>query len=68
MENSENARVSFLARQCRNLSTTIIGGNIKIIGNVIGVKMSTVKTGTGGLLWYAHVSELIRQQSCKLKN
>ncbi len=53
-----NARVSFLARQCRNLSRSIIGGNLKIIGSVLGVEMSTVKTGVGGLLWHAHVSEL----------
>ncbi len=58
MENSGNARVSFLARQCRNLSRSKIGGNFKIIGNVLGVEMSTVKTGAGGLLWHAHVSEL----------
>ncbi len=35
-----------------------IGGNLKIIGNVLGVKMSTVKTGAGRLLWHAHVFEL----------
>ncbi len=35
-----------------------IGGNFKIIENVLGVEMSTVKTGVGGLLWHAHVSEL----------
>ncbi len=29
-----------------------------IIGNVLGVEMSTVMTGAGGLLWHAHVSEL----------
>ncbi len=58
MENSGNVRVSFLARQCRNLSRSIIGGNLKIIGNVLGVEMSTVKTGVGRLLWHAHVSEL----------
>ncbi len=58
MENSGNARVSFLARQCRNLSRSIIGGNLKIIGNVLGVEMSTVKTGVGGLSWLVHVSEL----------
>ncbi len=58
MENSENARVSFLARQCRNSSRSITGGNLKIRGNVLGVEMSTVKTGTGGLLWHAHVSEV----------
>ncbi len=58
MENSGNARVSFLARQCRNLSRSIIGGNLKIIGNVLGVEMSTVKTSAGGLLWHAYVSEL----------
>ncbi len=44
--------------QCRNLSRSIIGGNLKIIGNALGVEMSTVKTGAGGLLWHAHVSEL----------
>ncbi len=49
MENSGNARVSFLARHCRNLSRSIIGENLKIIGNVLGVEMSTVKTGAGGL-------------------
>ncbi len=58
MENNGNARVSFLARQCRNISRSIIGGNRKIIGNVLGIEMSTVKTGAGGLLWYAHVYEL----------
>ncbi len=58
MENSENSRVSFLARQCRNLSRSILGGNLKIIGNVLSVEMSTVKTGAGRLLWHAHVSEL----------
>ncbi len=52
MENNMNARVSFLARQCRNLSRSKIGGNLKIIGNVL------VKTGVGGLLWHSHVSEL----------
>ncbi len=55
---SGNARVSFLFRQCKNLSRSIIGGNLKIIGSILGVEMSTVKTGAGGLLWYAHVSEL----------
>ncbi len=35
-----------------------MGGNLKIIGNVLGVEMSTVKTCVGGLLWHAHVSEL----------
>ncbi len=35
-----------------------IGGNLKIIENVLGVEMSTVKTGVGGLLWHARVSEL----------
>ncbi len=58
MENSGNARVSVLARQCRNLSRSIIGGNLKIIGNVLGVEMPTVKTGVGGLLWHTHVSKL----------
>ncbi len=58
MENSEKSRVSFLVRQCRNLSRSIIEGNFKIICNVLGVEMSTVKTGSGGLLWHAHVSEL----------
>ncbi len=58
MENSENTRVSFLARQCKNLSRSIIGRNLNIIGNVLGVEMSTIKTGAGGLLWHAHVSEL----------
>ncbi len=57
-ENSVNARVSFMVRQCRNISRSIIGGNLKIIGNVLGVEMSTVKTCVGGLLWHAHVSEL----------
>ncbi len=46
------------ARQCRNLSRSIIGGNLKIIGNILGVEMSTVKTGAGGLLWQTHVSGL----------
>ncbi len=58
MENSENARVSFLAKICRNLSRSIIGGNLKIIGNALGVEMSAVKTGSGVLMWHAHVSEL----------
>ncbi len=59
MENSDNAaRMSFLARQCRNLPISIIGGNLNIIVNVLGVEMSTVNTGAGGLLWHAHVSEL----------
>ncbi len=58
MENSGNARVSFKGRQCRNLSRSIIGGNLKIIGNVLGVEMSTVKTGAVGLLWYVHVFEM----------
>ncbi len=58
MENSGNARVSFLAMQCRNLSRSIIGGNLTIIGNVLGVEMSTIETGVGWLLWHAHVSEL----------
>ncbi len=58
MENSGNARVSFLAKQCRNLSRSIIGGNLKIIGNLLGVEMSTVKTGVGGMLWHARVSEM----------
>ncbi len=58
MENSGNARVRFLARQCRNLSRSIIGGNLKIIGDVLGVEMSTIKTGAGRLLCNAHVSEL----------
>ncbi len=58
VKNSGNARVSFLASQCRNLSRSIIGGNLKIIRNVLGVKMSNVKTGAGGLLWHAHVTEL----------
>ncbi len=31
---------------------------LKIIGSVLGVEMSTVKTSAGGLLWHAHVSEL----------
>ncbi len=39
-------------------SKSIIGGNFKIIGNVLGVDLSIVKTGAGGLLWQAHVSEL----------
>ncbi len=58
MENSGNARVIVLARQCRNLSRSIIGGNLKIIGNVLGIEMFTVKIGAGGLLWHAHISEL----------
>ncbi len=58
MENSGNSRVSFLARQCRNLSRSIIVGNLNIIGNVLSEEISTLKTGVGGLLWYAHVSEL----------
>ncbi len=58
MKNSENARVSFLARKCRNLSRSIIGGNLKIIGSVLDVEMSTVKAGAGRLLWNAHLSEL----------
>ncbi len=58
MEKSGNARVSFLARQCRNLSRSIIGRNLKIIGNLLGLEMSSVKTCVGGLLWHAHVSEL----------
>ncbi len=58
MENSDNVRVCFLARQCRNLPRSIIRGNFKIIGNVLGVEMSTFKTGAGGLLWNAHVFEL----------
>ncbi len=58
MENSDNARISFLARQCRNLSRSIIGGNLKITGSVLGVEMSTIKARDGGLLWHAHVSEL----------
>ncbi len=58
MENRANARVNFLARQCRNSSRSIIGGNLKIIENVLGVEMSTVKASAGGLLWHAHVSEL----------
>ncbi len=58
MENSENARVRFLDRQCRHLQRSIIGGNLKIIGNVLAVDMSTVKTGDGEMLLHAHVSEL----------
>ncbi len=45
--------------QCKNLSRSVIGANIKIIVNVLGVEMSTVKTGAGGLLWHAHISELL---------
>ncbi len=56
VKNSGNARISFLARQCRNLSRSIIGENLKIKGNVLGVEI--IKTGAGGLLWHAHVSEL----------
>ncbi len=41
MKNSGNARVSFLSRQCRILSRSIRGGNLKIIGNVLGVEMLT---------------------------
>ncbi len=37
---------------------SIIGGKLKILGNILGVEMSTVKTGAGGLLCYDHVSEL----------
>ncbi len=58
MENSDNARVSFLVRQCRNLPRSFMGGNLKIIRNVLCVEMSTVKTGVGGMLWHVHVSEL----------
>ncbi len=58
MENSDNARISFLTRQCRNLPRLIIGGNLKMIGNALGVEMPAVKTGAGGLLWHARVSEL----------
>ncbi len=49
MEKSGNARVSFLASQCRNLSRSLI---------VLGVEMSTVNAGFGGLLWHAPASEL----------
>ncbi len=35
-----------------------MGGNLKIIRNVLCVEMSTVKTGVGGMLWHVHVSEL----------
>ncbi len=63
MENSDNDRVSFLTMQCRNLPISIIGGNLKIIGNVLCIQMSTVKTGAGWMLWHACVSEVsdIRQ-------
>ncbi len=43
-------RVSFMATQCNNLPRLIIGGNLKIIENVLGVEISTVKTGDGGLI------------------
>jgi hypothetical protein len=62
MENSKNSRVSFLARQCRNSPISIIGGNLKTIGNVLGVEISTIRTGAGGLLWQAYVSELSNGQ------
>ena len=58
MENSKNRRVSFLARLCRDSPRSIIGGNLKTIGNVLGVEISTIRNGAGGLLWQAYVSEL----------
>ncbi len=66
IENNDNPRACLLARQCRNLPRLIIGGNLKIIGNVLGVEMSTVKTGAVVLLWHAHVSELSDNDKEKL--
>ncbi len=45
MENSDNARFSFLSRQCRIVSRSIIGSNLKIIINVLGVLLRLVLEG-----------------------
>ncbi len=37
-----------------------------MIGNVLGVEMSTVKTGAGGLLWQARVSELSKNDKAAI--
>ncbi len=57
MEHSDNGTVSFLASNAGTHHDIL--GNLKTIGNILGIHMSTsVKTGAGGKLWHDQISGL----------
>ncbi len=47
---------NYFAFRNKGIPKSIIGGNLKTIGNVLGVYMSTVITGVWDLMWHDHVS------------
>jgi hypothetical protein len=57
MENSDNQRVSFLAKSCSESPWSIIAGNLRVVARRLGLEVATVKTSARGLLRHAYVSE-----------